>query len=163
MRHPARTFARYFQFDETCLRAGGAGKTALLQRFRDLALDAGVDCVRVDGRDVQATPGGFVAALAGSLDGATDPVEALATVDRAVLLVDTYESLDSLDSWLRENFLPRLPRNVLVVAAGRRHRPGGPTPGGGSCSGSSRCRTCGRRRPPPSCAWPASRRTCTSR
>jgi hypothetical protein len=36
-----------------------------------------------------------------------------------VLLIDTYELLSSLDSWLRESLLPQLPNGWLVVIAGR--------------------------------------------
>src|SRR5262249_47315488 len=36
-----------------------------------------------------------------------------------VLLIDTYESLAPLDTWLRESFLPQLPARGLVVLAGR--------------------------------------------
>ena len=40
--------------------------------------------------------------------------------NKAVLTIDTYETLTPLDSWLRESFLPKLPENVLIVFAGRR-------------------------------------------
>jgi hypothetical protein len=36
-----------------------------------------------------------------------------------VLLIDTYELLGPLDTWLRELFLPQLPDRTLVVLAGR--------------------------------------------
>jgi len=119
--------------------SGGVGKTALLHRFRGLAERAGLPVVRVDGRDVQATPNGFRSALAEALDVPDppgvpgdppgvpgdppgvpgDPAGVLGAAGRAVLLVDTYESLTPIDGWLRDEFLPRLPDRVLVVVAGR--------------------------------------------
>ena len=42
---------------------------------------------------------------------------------RRVLFVDTLEAVAGLDTWLREELLPRAPDNVLVVLAGR-HPPG---------------------------------------
>lgn len=36
-----------------------------------------------------------------------------------MLILDTYETLNPLDGWLREQFLPRLPADALVVLAGR--------------------------------------------
>jgi hypothetical protein len=101
---------------------GGVGKTALLHRFRGLAERAGLPVVRVDGRDVQATPNGFRSALAEALDVPDPPGDSagvLGAAGRAVLLVDTYESLTPIDGWLRDEFLPRLPDRVLVVVAGR--------------------------------------------
>jgi hypothetical protein len=86
---------------------GGVGKTALLQRFAREARAAGREAILVDGHAVDASPEAFTAAVGGALG------------DRAVLLVDTYESLTPLDAWLRERFLPALPDGALVVIAGR--------------------------------------------
>jgi hypothetical protein len=61
---------------------GGVGKSALLRRFGDVAAEAGVACVRVDGRDLEATPDGFVAALDAALHAAGDAVGALAAAGR---------------------------------------------------------------------------------
>src|SRR5205823_14634204 len=36
-----------------------------------------------------------------------------------ILLVDTYEVLVPLDSWIRDVFLPQLPSQALVVLCGR--------------------------------------------
>jgi hypothetical protein len=44
---------------------------------------------------------------------------ALARQQSVLLLIDTYERLSSLDTWLRDTFLPQLPRKSLVVLAGR--------------------------------------------
>ena len=39
--------------------------------------------------------------------------------DRSLVLIDTYEALATLDTWLRETLLPDLPAGVLIVLAGR--------------------------------------------
>jgi hypothetical protein len=91
---------------------GGVGKSALLRRFADEAADAGYAVVEVDGLTGAPTPEEFEAATAKAL-----------TEDRTVLLVDTFEEYQSLEGWLRDRFLPRLPSDALVVFAGRA-RPG---------------------------------------
>jgi hypothetical protein len=51
--------------------------------------------VRPDGRDLEPSPAGFLAALGRALDEPPDtaPLEAMARRPRGVLLVDTYETL----------------------------------------------------------------------
>jgi hypothetical protein len=82
---------------------GGVGKSALLDKFADIAADAGRSVVRVDARHLRLGP---------------DILPALADGD--VLLIDTYEVLEPLDDWVREQYLPSLPGDALVVMAGRR-------------------------------------------
>ncbi|HET9139875.1 ATP-binding protein [Actinophytocola sp.] len=98
---------------------GGIGKSALLRRLAAVAAESGTQCLGVDGRDIGATPTDFVTALGAELGVAGDPVEALAASGPAVLLVDTFEALSELEDWFREEFLPRLPAQLLVVTAGR--------------------------------------------
>jgi hypothetical protein len=100
---------------------GGVGKTVLLGEFARLAGDAGVPVVRLDGRDLDPSPAGMLAALGRALDEPPDrsPVETLARRPRGVLLADTYETLAPVDAWLRETLLPELPGGHLVVLAGR--------------------------------------------
>jgi hypothetical protein len=86
---------------------GGVGKTALLDVLGDLAVAAGREPVRVDGRALDPTPRAFLAAAEGL------PSE------RPVLLVDTFEAIQPLAEWLRGEFLPGLPAAALVVIAGR--------------------------------------------
>lgn len=101
---------------------GGVGKTALLRRMSVAAAEAGVDPVLLDCRDVPASPEGFTSSLAAAmgLPRGGDPVEALRDRDRPVLLVDTFERCAGLQSWLRAQFLPRLPADAVTVLAGRR-------------------------------------------
>jgi DNA-binding SARP family transcriptional activator len=95
---------------------GGVGKTSLLAEFARLAEQAGVPALTIDGRNVQPTPDGMFNALR-ELTGAENPLDRLP--DRHVLLVDTYELLTPLDSWMRDQFLPQIPTQAMVVLAGR--------------------------------------------
>lgn len=102
---------------------GGVGKSFLLRRFAALAEDAGVTVLYIDGRNVEPTSSGFIDALklAARIEGdSTELWPALvAGGRRVVILVDTYETLAPLDGWLRDEWLPSLPENVLLVLAGR--------------------------------------------
>ncbi|MBB4764681.1 AAA family ATPase [Amorphoplanes digitatis] len=87
---------------------GGIGKTTLLLEMFARARAAGRAPVLLDGREIDPSPEGFHRAVPRSGD------------DRgAVLLVDSFEHLGALDSWLRREFIPALPANGLVVLAGR--------------------------------------------
>lgn len=100
---------------------GGVGKTSLLGQFSQLARQAGVAVWRLDARNLEPTPAAFQAGLAQALesDPAQPPAEVIAQHGRGVLLVDTYELLAPLESWLRDLFLPQLPERVLTVLASR--------------------------------------------
>ena len=92
---------------------GGIGKTTLLLEFRTRAREAGRTVVLLDGREVDPSPDGFRNAVGSALpDGTVLPGE-------AVLLVDGYEQLGPIDGWLRQEFLPALPADGVVVLAGR--------------------------------------------
>jgi hypothetical protein len=100
---------------------GGVGKTVLLRQFGRLATNARARVIALDGRDLEPSPSGVLGAvreLAGIGDGAA-LFDALAHQRRLVLLIDTYEALTPLDTWMRELFLPQLPEASLVVLAGR--------------------------------------------
>jgi DNA-binding winged helix-turn-helix (wHTH) protein len=104
---------------------GGVGKTTLLEEFVRMAQEAGRVVVRIDGRNIEASSLGFLVALSGALG--VDRCELSTVIEGwpvgAVLLVDTYELLTSLDGWLRDTLLPQLPARSLVVIAGR-YEPG---------------------------------------
>jgi AAA ATPase domain len=87
---------------------GGVGKSALLGRFAQRAAEADRNVLVLDGRMLEESPAAFVAE-AGSM---------LAD-ERAVLLIDSFERIQSLECWLCERFLPELPVGALVVVAGR--------------------------------------------
>jgi len=87
---------------------GGIGKTSLLRRYAHEAHEAGRTVVELDGRGGQCTKAAFEADARPML--ATEP---------AVLIVDGFEEYQGLESWLREDFLPRLPLGSIVVFSGR--------------------------------------------
>jgi len=101
--------------------AGGVGKTTLLQEFARIADEAGRKVVRIDGRNIEPSAAGVLAALS-PVSGA-EHRNLPAVIERwpagSVLLIDTYELLTSLDEWLRHTLLPQLPARSLVVIAGR--------------------------------------------
>lgn len=101
---------------------GGMGKTTLLHEFRALCQSAAIGTAFVDARNIEPIPEAFYGALALALglDVAASPRQFLeAQAQRYVILIDTYEMLSPLDNWIREEFLPQLPDNILVVLAGR--------------------------------------------
>lgn len=102
---------------------GGIGKSRLVHAVtRDLS--GTVDVVALDCRDVEPTPAGFLAALCAATGTAPADAEGAAGVlgngeARAALVLDTFETFALLETWLRREFLPLLPANVVVVVAGR--------------------------------------------
>ncbi|MFH8565727.1 AAA family ATPase [Streptomyces sp. NPDC017988] len=90
---------------------GGIGKSTLMRRYAEEARGVGRPVVHVDGRALPAVPEAFEKAAA-----------AVAHTPGALLLIDTFEYCQSLEGWLREEFLPSLADDVLVVVAGR-HAP----------------------------------------
>ena len=102
---------------------GGVGKTTLLREMMAMAGQTQVPTVYLDSRNVEASPDSFTQALQQALQlgpSQTPSQFLLAHNKRFVIFIDTYEKLAPLDGWLRDDFLPRLPDNVLVVLAGRK-------------------------------------------
>lgn len=101
--------------------AGGVGKTTLLHEYARIAGEVGRGVVRLDGRDVAPAAAAFLVALAQAVgaEGANLAAVLERWPARAVLIVDTYEQLVSLDEWVRQTLLPQLPAQTLVVIAGR--------------------------------------------
>ncbi|MEV6600240.1 hypothetical protein AB0M36_25835 [Actinoplanes sp. NPDC051346] len=89
--------------------AGGTGKTTLLRRYAVEAERANRQVVRVD----RFEPGGMISALL----AAVPPIPAGAS--GPVVLVDEFEHWQSVEWWLREEFLPGLPMGTVVVLAAR--------------------------------------------
>ncbi|MFF2525371.1 AAA family ATPase [Streptomyces liangshanensis] len=87
---------------------GGIGKSALLRRLGDDAQAAGRPVVRVDGRTTGP-----------SRDRFAGEARAALTTPGVVLLADSFERSEDIEEWLREEFLPRLPGDAVVVLAGR--------------------------------------------
>ncbi|MEU6217691.1 AAA family ATPase [Streptomyces sp. NPDC047022] len=87
---------------------GGIGKSTLLRRLADHARAAGRLLVELDGRFVSRDPADF--------ERAADP---FLDVPGTVLVVDSFEHCQWLESWLWHHFLPRAADSTLVVLAGR--------------------------------------------
>ncbi len=100
---------------------GGQGKTTLLKQFADCCREQDMPCLQVDCRYADAHPDSFrelFRQAAPFTEG--DIIEQLATHHgNVVLLIDTYEKIKPLDDWLRQDFLPELPGNVITVICGR--------------------------------------------
>jgi hypothetical protein len=80
-----------------------------------------VQPVYLDARHIDPDPDAFIKTLGTALgfnNGASLPDLLDAAPQRTVILIDTYEILTPLDSWLRTTFLPQLPDTVLTVLAG---------------------------------------------
>jgi hypothetical protein len=96
---------------------GGVGKSALLRAALRLATERGFETIWIDGRDV--TP---------LQDDISDTLAALATTgrcERALVVLDSYELVNSLDGHLRKVVLPELPETTIVLFGSRQP----PSPG----------------------------------
>lgn len=98
---------------------GGVGKTTLLREFAALAAQAKMQVLYLDGRNIEPSPASFMAALQQQTDGISWQAYIGKQNGRFLLFIDTAELLSPLDGWLRDEFLPQLPGNLLVVLAGR--------------------------------------------
>lgn len=101
---------------------GGVGKTTLMRVLADLADQEHIPTAQIDGRNIDASPEGFLESLRTAMRLAADasPADVMAAHSgNFALFIDTYELLAPLDTWLRETFLPGLPENVLVTLASR--------------------------------------------
>jgi hypothetical protein len=100
---------------------GGQGKTTLLKQFGDICKEASVPVLHVDCRYVESHPDSFRQILQQVSPFGNEPVSD--AIDKygntVVLLIDTYEKIKPLDDWMRLDFLPELPGNVLTVISGR--------------------------------------------
>jgi hypothetical protein len=102
----------------------GVGKSTLLEAFASDARSRGETVVVIDCRSIEPTERGFLDRLANAVGGAPasaeEAAERLAGLgERVVLVLDTYEVLRLLDSWVRLVFTPALRDNTRLVLAGR--------------------------------------------
>ncbi len=116
---------------------GGAGKSYLLDEFRRLSEAARIPYLLLDCRALGPESVGFCRQLLRSLGYSPERLNALAqdvhsltelVLDelrdpagggKRVLAFDTFEEIGELEGWLREEFLPRLSRDVRIVISGR--------------------------------------------
>jgi len=112
----------------------GIGKTALLAAFAEDARAHGAAVVSLDCGGIEPTERGFLAALGRAIGalraappGRTRPMATVAEAatalsglgNRVVLVLDTYEQLLLLDTWLRQELVPGLRDNTRLALAGR--------------------------------------------
>ena len=92
---------------------GGVGKSALTQAFRRQATTSGRPAIQVDLSSVEPRPEVLVGELARQGWSSGDEAAPLITLD-------TFERAGALEGWLKEEWLPTLPEDAIVVVAGRR-------------------------------------------
>src|SRR5580693_10373382 len=112
----------------------GIGKSALLAAFAEDARARGAVVVSLDCGGLEPTERGFLAALDRAIGtlraeppGRTRPTATVAEAaaelsglgDRVVLVLDSYEQLRLLDTWLRQELVPGLRDNTRLALAGR--------------------------------------------
>src|SRR5512146_2914114 len=114
----------------------GIGKSALLAAFAEDARAHGAAVVSLDCGGIEPTERSFLAALDRAIgarragpgpSGGTRPMATVAEAaaalsdlgDRVVLVLDTYEQLRLLDTWLRQELVPGLRDNTRLALAGR--------------------------------------------
>jgi hypothetical protein len=102
----------------------GIGKSRLLEAFALQARSHAATVIRIDGRQVEPTPSGFLfelgAAVGGEITSIGEACRRLGTLAlRVLLIIDNYEVLRLLDTWLRHSIVPMLPDNVHVILCGR--------------------------------------------
>jgi hypothetical protein len=103
---------------------GGIGKSALLHAFAARARAQGATVALLDCRAIEPTERAFLQELGSAIGGNTESLDE--TIERlvslgtpVVLLLDTYEVFRTMDTWLRQSFVPVLPENVRIVLSGR--------------------------------------------
>ena len=95
---------------------GGQGKTTLLKQFADLCKESSVPFIQLDCRYIESHPDSFRQAFQAASPFAYDIMDSIdGPTGNVILLIDTYEKLKPLDDWLRIEFLPELPANVITV------------------------------------------------
>jgi len=103
---------------------GGIGKSRLLEAFTSQARACETLVVRLDCRQFEPTPPGFLSELGAAVGGDTASIqeacERLGQISqRVILILDNYEVLRLLDTWLRQDFVPAQPPNVHMILCGR--------------------------------------------
>ncbi|SET59210.1 regulatory protein, luxR family [Oceanobacillus limi] len=115
---------------------GGVGKTFLLQAYKRLAEEKGILYLQLDSQEFIHTPSDFAEYVlqmieftvhplpfqieSYSIESCIDLLEQLAATERMILSIDTYELMDDLDRWFRQILMKKLPKNILVILAGRK-------------------------------------------
>jgi hypothetical protein len=97
---------------------GGVGKSTLLHRFAQLAIDEGRSVLVLDTRDLPPTQEGVVEGLRQALEPAIASVEE--AEQQWVICLDSCERFSEAEAFaVRTEVLPQLPAASLIVMAGR--------------------------------------------
>ena len=102
----------------------GIGKSSLLTAFATAAREAGSTVIALDGRTFEPTDRGLQQVLGRALGLRAATLHGLCTrlgefERRVIVVIDHYEVLRLVDTWLRQVLVPALPDNVRLVIAGR--------------------------------------------
>ncbi|MGE5701890.1 MAG: AAA family ATPase, partial [Clostridia bacterium] len=112
----------------------GIGKSSLLDEFQRLARKRGVMTIFIDSQKFVQTPSSFCLHILQALqhfesfpednpslllETCVKTLNEHAQHQQITLFLDTYETMESMDHWLREYFFKQLAKNILIVIAGR--------------------------------------------
>src|SRR5215470_1634780 len=105
---------------------GGIGKSSVLAAVAPRLADRGARVARLDGRAIEPTPRGFLAAL-GEVLGGHGPFGDVEAMAREVasdprttaIVIDEYDRISLLDAWLRHEVQPAQPDRTRWLLAGR--------------------------------------------
>ena len=111
---------------------GGVGKTTLSRQFESICEARNIPYHRPGRTCAPAYAGKRAGAFLAATGCATleEAAARLSESPKQVLFLDTYEAIEPLDGWIREQFIPQLPANTLVVITGRKRPSGGWRSGG---------------------------------
>jgi hypothetical protein len=98
---------------------GGVGKTTLLHEYARVAAEHDRFVIHLDGWHLEPNPPAFTTAVQQATGAPIGAPIFTNWPPNSVLLIDTYETLTTLDTWLRATFLPQMPGDTLIVIAGR--------------------------------------------
>ncbi|SDM66666.1 hypothetical protein [Siphonobacter aquaeclarae] len=118
VRHPDRDTVLLYVYGP-----GGQGKSTLIREYIEWSAGNGYTCLFLDARDFAPEPGALLGSLRQALQIGSDASvydELESRDERTILFIDTYELLQPIDDWMRQDFLPLLPDHVLTVISGRK-------------------------------------------
>lgn len=106
---------------------GGVGKSTLLDAFRRCAEANKATYLYIDTPDFGNSVEMFTAQLCAMLPTAEDchqenlfdQIKQIASRTKLIIAIDTFEEIGEMNRWLRQEFLPQLPSNCMIIIAGR--------------------------------------------
>jgi DNA polymerase III delta prime subunit len=98
----------------------GVGKTTLVQAFAREAHALGWTVAVADGHRIGASERDLIQTLNDGRRGDTEGLVSRLNGTRSLVVIDTFEELEALTTYLQQELLPRLDMKTKVVIAGRR-------------------------------------------